>query len=195
MFDEFRQIQKQSIENEVIVCYHLQVLYFDNPAPKDFFHLITSQCPLLSDIKLDGDVPEEEIIAIINQCQALYSINIYIYSDNMYSYLRYSKNLVNVTLNLMEFPKIAILELFLIELPLLQCLYISEWLEQYCEDNFEDLVSNDGWTEAQVNHLQRCMKPHHNGYNYICLDMRALCNNCWMNDMELVIESELNIEQ
>ena len=84
------------------------------------------------------------------------------------------------------------LESFLIELPLLQRLYISEWFEDDSEHNFEDLVSDGGWTEAQVNHLRRCMKPHHDGYDYMYLDMRALRNNCWMNEMELVTKSELN---
>ena len=103
--DEVQQIQNQSVENEVIGCRRLRVLHFEGQAPKGFFQVIASQCPLLSDIKLDSYVPEEEIFAIIDQCQALHSINIYNHSDNVYSYLRHSKNLVNITLDLMQFSE------------------------------------------------------------------------------------------
>jgi hypothetical protein len=74
---------------------------------------------------------------------------------------------------------------YLTELPLLQILYIWEWFEDDSEDNLQELVSDGEWTEAEVNKLRRYLKPHHEGYDFMYLDMRAMRNDGWMNDTEL----------
>lgn len=53
------------------------VLHFDGNIPRFYLRVIASQCPLLNDITLCSLVPEEEVIAVADQCQALHSIDIY----------------------------------------------------------------------------------------------------------------------
>ena len=181
---EDQLIQNQSVENEVVGCRRLRVLHFYGELPRFFFRVIAFQCPLLSDVKFDSYVPEEDIFSVIDQCRALHSIDLYLQSDNVVSHLRYSKNLVNITLDIESFPNVVMLNSFLIELPLLERLYIPDWFEDDCEYHFKDLVSNSGWTEIEVNQLRRYMKPHPDGHDYVYLDMRSMRNNGWMNGME-----------
>ena len=184
--NEIEGIQNQSVENEVIACRRLRVLHFNGTIPKYFFQVIASQCPLLNDIELDYRVPENVIFAIIDQCKELHSITFeWNISDNVLSYLRYSKNLVNITLYMDDLPNVVMLKSFLKELPLLQRLYLLGWLEEDCELYWKDLVSDGDWTEAEVNQTRRYMKPHHDGHDYMYLDIRAMRINYWMNDMEL----------
>ena len=75
--NENQRIQNQSVENEVIGCRRLRVLHLDVTTPRFFFQLIAAQCPLLSDLVLNFDADENDIFAIVDQCKALHSINLY----------------------------------------------------------------------------------------------------------------------
>jgi hypothetical protein len=182
--DEVQRIQNQSVEHEVIGCRRLRVLHFDGDIPKFFFQVVTSQCPLLSDINLTALVPEAEMCVGIDQCKALHSITLAHHTSNdVLSYLRFSKNLVNIALYKDDLPDLVTLKSFLKELPLLRHLYILEWFEDDSEFNFQEMVSDDDWTEAEVDHLRPYMKPHPDGHDYMYLDMRFMRNKYWMNNM------------
>ena len=136
--DEVEPIRNQSVENEVIGCRRLRVFHFNDDAPKFLFQIIASQCPLLSDIKLNHYVPKNEVFAVIEQCKALHSITLdFRISNDVFSYLCFSKNLVNITLEIMNLPNVVMLKSLLKELPLLRRLYIWDWFEDALRDQFE----------------------------------------------------------
>jgi len=140
---------------------------------------------LLADIQLTRYIPNEDVFAVVDQCKTLDSITLSgPISDDVLSYLCFSKKLVNITLDMEKFPNVDMLKSYLKELPLLQSLYIWGWFEADSEYNLQELVSSEEWTEAEVDHLRRYLKPHHDGHDFMYLDMQAMRNNGWMNDTE-----------
>ena len=167
--DEIQSIQNQSVENEVIGCHRLRVLHINIETPKLFFPVIAPQCPLLGDLGLNSDVPKNDIFAAIDQCKALHSVTFIGWtSTDVLSYLCFSENLVNITLDISSLPNAIMLKSYLKELPFLRRLYLYDWFEDgpefnLSESNLQSLISDNPWREAEVNQLRRYVKPHHDG--------------------------------